>query len=174
MQTIYQYTYIAPLALLHQLLPAIGIILFLLVVTWILESHNQYESRAYRIFMRCVFYPIILLFVGVALWVGYDNAQDWWQIHQRVTGGGVRVAEGEVTDYDHKLAWKVNGARDDFCVNGVHFSYGSNDLTVPIGYRKNARDGGYITGDGQYVRISYVTLDTGRNIILRLEAPATE
>lgn len=172
MQVIYNYTYIAPLALLHQLLPAIGIILFLLVFGWFWWMCSSADSRVTKIVMRAIASPVLLLFFGAALLVGYDHAQDWWQIHQLVTGSELQIVEGEVTDYDHKLAWKANGARDDFRVDGVHFSYGSTDLTVPIGYRKNARDGGYIRGDGQYVRISYITLDTGRNVILRIEAPA--
>ena len=36
------------------------------------------------------------------------------------------------------------------------------------------KDGGYIRGNGQYVRISYITLDNGKNVILRIEAPILE
>lgn len=174
MQVIYNYTYIAPLALLHQLLPAIGMLLFLLLFGWFWWICSNADSRPTKIVMRAIACPVLLLFFGAALLVGYDHAQDWWQIHQLVTGSEIQVVEGEVTDYDHELAWKGNGARDDFRVNGVHFSYASDDQTIPIGYRKNAQDGGYITQNGQYVRISYVTLNTGRNVILRLEAPPSE
>lgn len=171
MQTVYSYTYIAPLALLHQLSTTIGMLLFLLLcfgISWA----KQPEDRAGRIITRVIIYPIMLLFVVVALMMGCERFQHWQQMHEQITSGQMQVAEGIVTDYDYEQARKRNGTRDDFYVDGVHFVYGSTDLTVPVGYRKNAMVGGYIRGDGQYVRISYITLDTGRNVILRIEAPA--
>lgn len=174
MQTIYNYTYIAPLALLHQMSTTIGMILFLLVwfgAWWVLADDR---SRIKTIVMRAIACPVFLLFFGLALLMGYERGQDWWQMHQQITGSEVKIAEGVVTDYDYERARKEKGTRDDFYVDGIHFVYGSTDLTVPVGYRKNAKVGGYIRGNGQYVRISYITLENGRNVILRIEAPISE
>ena len=173
MQVIYSYTYIAPLALLHQLSTTIGMLLFLLVAFLIVRSKRA-DSKADLIMRRLWFYPIILLFVVVALLMGCERFQHWQQMHGQIAGGQIQIAEGLVTDYDYERARKEKGTRDDFYVDGVHFVYGSTDLTVPVGYRKNAMDGGYIRGNGQYVRISYITLDNGKNVILRIEAPILE
>lgn len=148
----------------------------LLLVTFffLLTRHKASDDRADRIVIRFIVYPLLLLFFVVGLIIGYKNFQDWRCIHAQVSTDSIKVVEGEVTDYDHDSAWKKNGARDDFRVEGVHFVYGYTDSRVPIGYSKNAREGGYIRGNGQYVRLSYVTLDNGKNVILRIEAPATE
>ena len=173
MQVIYNYPYWAPLALLHQLSTAIGMILFLAFIFWLART-NASTDRTDRIVMHFIGYPVLLLFFVIALIMGYENFQDWRCINAQVSAGEIKVAEGEVTDYDYEAASQKNGTRDDFYVDGVHFVYGSADLTVPVGYRENAQDGGYIRQDGQYVRISYITLQNGRNIILRIEAPISE
>ena len=151
----------------------IGMLLFLLVGFLVVQSKPA-DSKFDLIIRRFWFYPILLLFVVVALIMGHERFQHWQQMHEQITGGQMQIAEGVVTDYDYERAREENGTRDDFYVDGVHFVYGSTDLTVPVGYRKNAMDGGYIRGNGQYVRISYITLENGRNIILRIEAPAAE
>ena len=141
---------------------------------FLLAKYKASDDRTDRIVMRFIGYPVLLLFFVIGLIIGYKNFQDWRCIHAQVSAGSIKVVEGEVTDYDHDKAWKKNGARDDFRVEGVHFVYGHTDSRVPIGYSKNAKEGGYIRGNGQYVRLSYVTLENGRNIILRIEAPTTE
>lgn len=173
MQVIYNYPYWAPLALLHQLSTAIGMILFLLLIFWI-SRMKKLEDRVDRTMIRFIAYPVMLLFFVIALIMGWNNFQDWRYMNAQISAGDIKVVEGEVTGYDDERAWLKNGARDDFYVEGVHFVYGSTDLRIPIGYRKNAQAGGYIRGDGQYVRISYVTLENGKTVILRIEAPIPE
>lgn len=173
MQLIYNYPYFAPLALLHQLSTAIGVLLFVGFLFW-LARHKASDDRTDRIVMRFIGYPVLLLFFVIGLIMGYKNFQDWRCINAQVSAGEIKVVEGEVTDYDNERAWKKTGARDDFYVDGVHFIYSYSDSRIPIGYSKNAQEGGYIRQNGQYVRISYVTLESGRNIILRIEAPISE
>lgn len=151
----------------------IGMLLFLLVAFLVVRSKPA-DSKSDLIMRRLWLYPIMLLFVVVALIMGHERFQHWQQMHEQITGGQMQIAEGVVTDYDYERARKEKGTRDDFYVDGVHFVYGSTDLTVPVGYCKNAMDGGYIRGNGQYVRISYITLDNGKNVILRIEAPILE
>jgi len=139
-----------------------------------LARRKASDDRTDRIVMRFIGYPVLLLFFVIGLVMGYKNFQDWRCIHAQVSTDSIKVVEGEVTDYYHDKAWKKNGARDDFRVEGVHFVYGHTDSRVPIGYSKNAKEGGYIRGNGQYVRLSYVTLENGRNIILCIEAPISE
>ena len=148
--------------------------LLFLLIAFLIVRNKPADSKADMIMRRLWFYPIILLFVVVALIMGHERFQHWQQMHEQITGGQMQIAEGVVTDYDYERARKEKGTRDDFYVDGVHFVYGSTDLTVPVGYRKNAMDGGYIRGNGQYVRISYITLDNGKNVILRIEAPILE
>ncbi len=76
MQTVYSYTYIAPLALLHQLSTTIGMLLFLLLcfgISWA----KQPEDKVGRIITRVIIYPIMLLFVVVALMMGCERFQHW-------------------------------------------------------------------------------------------------
>lgn len=173
MQVIYNYPYFAPLALLHQLSTAIGVLLFV-GFFFLLARHKASEDRTDRMVMRFIGYPVLLLFLVVGLIGGYNNFQDWRCMNAQISAGDIKVVEGEVTDYDDERAGKKNGARDDFYVEGVHFVYGHTDSTVPVGYHKNAREGGYIRQNGQYVRLSYITLDNGKNVILRIEAPISE
>ena len=173
MQVIYNYSYSAPLALLVQMSTTIGMLLFLLL-GFVVVRLKPPDDKLDQIMRRIVLYPILLLFLVMALIMGCERFQHWQQMHEQITGGQTQIAEGVVTDYDYEKASLRNGTRDDFYVDGVHFVYGSADLTVPVGYRKNAMDGGYIRGNGQYVRISYITLDNGKNVILRIEAPILE
>ena len=173
MQVIYNYPYFAPLALLHQLSTAIGVLLMVGFV-FLLARRKLSEDRTDRLVMRFIGYPVMLLFFVIGLIIGYKNFQDWRYLNAQISAGDIKVVEGEVTGYDDERAWKKNGARDDFYVEDVHFVYGHTDSTVPVGYNKNAQEGGYIRGNGQYVRLSYVTLENGRNIILRIEAPVIE
>ena len=173
MQVIYNYPYFAPLALLHQLSTAIGVLLFVGLI-FLLARRKASDDRTDRMVMRFIGYPVMLLFFVVGLIIGYKNFRDWRCMDAQIRAGDIKVVEGEVTGYDDERAWKKNGARDDFYVEDVHFVYGHTDSTVPAGYHKNAKEGGYIRRNGQYVRISYVTLESGKNIILRIEAPASE
>ena len=55
---------------------------------------------------------------------------------------------------------------DSFTLDGVTFSYSSADLTL-LGYRGEARSGGVVTREGQYLVIRYIPdPDTGINHIL--------
>lgn len=62
---------------------------------------------------------------------------------------------------------------EHFEINGVYFEY--SDFTVQQGYHNARSLGGVITGDGQHLRIGFITMDstTGNqmldNVIVYIE-----
>ncbi|MBE5872407.1 MAG: hypothetical protein E7294_14335 [Lachnospiraceae bacterium] len=72
--------------------------------------------------------------------------------------GVYSVIEGEVSNFE------TNSKDESFELNGVRFSYQSNDPSTP--YRKIKADGGYILDNSQHIKVAYVT--GRRNYIVKL------
>ena len=57
---------------------------------------------------------------------------------------------------------------ESFSVDGVSFSYGGGECRNYFGFDKTSINGGPITQNGLFVRVSYVVYD-GKNIIVQLD-----
>lgn len=73
------------------------------------------------------------------------------------------VVEGDVACFHTPTI--LGHDTESFYINDVYFEYSNS---VEIGYSKTKALGGCVRGDGQNLRVSYVTIDD-RNIILRIE-----
>jgi hypothetical protein len=81
--------------------------------------------------------------------------------------GNYETVEGTVQGFE-PLPLNGNGT-ESFTVNGIQFRYSNSALSY-IGYKTTAAEGGYITKNGQNVRIGYIYDDTyENNIILKLD-----
>ena len=81
--------------------------------------------------------------------------------------GNYQTVEGAVQDFE-PLPLNGNGT-ESFTVNGIQFRYSNSALSY-YGYKTTAAEGGYITKNGQNVRIKYIYDETyENNIILKLD-----
>lgn len=98
------------------------------------------------------------LFAIVANIIDYNFIKNSY--HER----NYNVVEGVVEEF---IPMKFEGhSQESFIVEGIEFSYSRSN---PIyGYHFPKVDGGFITGNGQYVKISYITYNE-INIIVKLE-----
>ena len=81
--------------------------------------------------------------------------------------GNYQTVEGEIEKFE-PLALNGNGT-ESFTVDGTEFRYSKSALSY-VGYKTTAAEGGYITENGQKVRIRYIYDNTyDNNIILKLE-----
>ena len=123
------------------------------------------HSKGVQWFLR----GVALLCGVVFILSGSVYIADYTALKTRYETGDYLTAEGLVEDlttaeYPHK-------GGDSFTLDGVTFSYSSADLTL-LGYRKEARSGGVVTREGQYLVIRYIPdPDTGINHILYIAEP---
>lgn len=81
--------------------------------------------------------------------------------------GDYQTVEGEIEEFE-PLAPNGNGT-ESFTVDETKFRYSKSALSY-VGYKTTAADGGYITENGQKVRIRYIYDETyNNNIILKLD-----
>ena len=80
--------------------------------------------------------------------------------------GKYSVAEGIVKEF-HAQPPGGHGLYEHFAVDGVYFEY--SNYSPYYGYNRPRCFDGVITGDGQYLRISYVTTSTGKNRMIKIE-----
>ena len=81
--------------------------------------------------------------------------------------GNFQAVEGTVQEFE-PLPLNGNGT-ESFTVNGIEFKYSKSALTY-VGYKTTAAEGGYITKNGQKVRIRYIyDYIYDNNIILKLD-----
>ena len=80
--------------------------------------------------------------------------------------GQYEVVEGYVENFD-PLSKNEKGS-ESFEINGVQFTY--SDTKVITGYHNTNKNGGVITGNGQYLKIGYIYYnDSYGNIIVYIE-----
>ncbi len=103
---------------------------------------------------------------------GASHLTDYKELKNRYDGGDYLTVEGYVRDLTTARYSDKGG--DSFTINGVTFAYTDADLTLH-GYRTEARRGGVVTREGQYLVIRYLPdPDTETNHILYIaekEAP---
>ena len=102
-------------------------------------------------------FSIFLIFIVV-------NVIDYSFIKKSYHNNDYSVVEGVIENF---IPMKIDGhSQESFIVNEIEFSYNRSNPTY--GYHLPKIDGGHITSNGQYVRISYITYNN-QNIIIKLE-----
>jgi hypothetical protein len=76
-----------------------------------------------------------------------------------------KVVEGEIEGFIPRLPDRRNN--ESFIVKGIKFEYSDSDLSY-YGFNNTSSQGGPITGNGQLVRLAYITVEE-RNVILKIE-----
>ena len=84
----------------------------------------------------------------------------------RYVSGKYSVAEGVVEDF-YAQPPGGHGMDEHFVVDGQYFEY--SNYTITYGYRRPRCFGGVVTGNGQYLRICYITSGKGDNRIIKME-----
>ena len=93
-----------------------------------------------------------------------ENAQIERFVYGTYQEGDALVVEGTVHDF-HPMPETLHDT-ESFTVNGIEFYYAYDES--PVYYSKCAFDGGYITHDGQKVKIWYIEKG-GYNYIVRID-----
>lgn len=126
-----------------------------------LSGETQYKN----VIIERVF-SLIGLIVSVSVFslILVQNITDYNFITKNICEGNYEIVEGEIENF---IPMKKEGhSQESFDVDGVTFIY--NRSNPKHGYHFPNVDGGYITNNGQYVRITYINYN-GYNIIIRLE-----
>ena len=110
---------------------------------------------------------IVLKVIGVIAFIGslffYSLYIDEYNQHKtKLENGEVLIVEGYVENFRPLLFFEKG--TENFEINGVYFAY--NDAGATNGYNTTADRGGVITGNGQHLRIKYISNEDGENIIL--------
>lgn len=128
------------------------------------------RARSLKWFLR----GVAVLCGVVFLLSGWSYMSDYAHLRARYREGDYVTVRGRVEELT-TAAYPDKGG-DSFTVEGVAFTYSDTDLTLP-GYRKQARRGGCVTREGQYLIIRYIPdPDTGINHILYIaekESPSS-
>ena len=80
------------------------------------------------------------------------------------------IVEGEIQDFIPGNDFKH--ISESFNINSIYFEY--SPAIANFGYKKYGSDNGVLKGNGQYVRLGYVTNSVGVNIIVLIELPITD
>ena len=119
---------------------------------------KEISPRVVKIIFRSigVFCLIVfLVFFGV-------HIRQYNEYKTRLKTNNVSVVEGYVENYNPLPAYEKG--TENFEINGIYFAY--TDASSTNGYHTTANRGGVITGNGQYLKIKYVTNAEGENVIL--------
>ncbi|MCM1364497.1 MAG: hypothetical protein NC122_01090 [Faecalibacterium sp.] len=102
-------------------------------------------------------------FVSVTLWSVITSNAESTRLYEQLQNQTCSVVEGEVSGFNTPSA--LGHDVESFYINDEFFSYSNS---VGPGYSQTKVFGGCVTGNGQKLRISYVTVEN-MNIILRIE-----
>ncbi len=118
------------------------------------------HSKGIKWFLR----GVSMLCGAVFILSGATYIADYTELKTRYEAGDYLTVRGYVEDLT--TAEYPDKGGDSFTVDGVTFAYTDTDLTLR-GYRREAKHGGVITREGQYLVIRYIPdPDTGINHIL--------
>ncbi len=110
--------------------------------------------------IACVFVWVISILVFVFQYDMYTTVTNAYKT------GQYEVVEGYVENF-HALPPEGHDV-ESFEIDGVYFSY--SDAKIITGYHNAKKNGGVITGDGQYLKIGYIYYDDlYGNIIVYIE-----
>lgn len=143
--------------------PAVGIIPIVLVVAslgvFFYEMRKNKKNKLNLILVICSF-----LIAGV---VAFFSLNNWFTTSKicadLLKNNECEIVEGYVENFSTPTA--TGHDSESFSINGITFDYADFNN---VGYSEMKAHGGVIHGNGQYLKISYVTID-GTNVILKIE-----
>lgn len=139
-----EYTVDLIMALLVMLLCVVGI-----------KKFNRCHKRWAEVVCIVAVFLILHMFI-----LNFCSRLKEWQY----ANNNLMSVEGEVVDFDIGQT-----GPESFSINGVAFCYPVADPTALIAYDITQREhGSVITGDGQYLRVTYYCMG-GKNFIFRIE-----
>lgn len=143
--------------------PAVGIIPIVLIVAsigaFVYEVRKEKKNKLTLILVTCSF-----LITGIVTFFSLNN----WFVTSKICGDYLKnneckIVEGYVENFSTPTA--TGHDSESFSINEITFNYTDFDN---VGYSEIKAHGGVIHGNGQYLKISYVTID-GTNVILKIE-----
>ncbi|MBE5870888.1 MAG: hypothetical protein E7294_06485 [Lachnospiraceae bacterium] len=146
--------------------PILGLLLFVGVTFRELKYFNSKEMSNNGLKMlKCIFVAFILIVITIFLilliW-GYIS--EYFRVYCNYKNNNCMTVDGVVSEYDHSDF-------ESFVVDGIEFKYYDKELF--LGYHKTEYNGGFICGNGQHVRIKYISFGD-RNVIVELWVEETE
>ena len=158
---LYEATFKFDLTLLIPIVMMIFILAFPKILK--LKSEEKISQESYKfvkIFCACGFFFIFVFSVIVGIYQ-YD-------MYKNVVGAyesdDYEIVEGYVENF---IPMPYEGHSDEsFEINGVKFAY--SDYAIQSGYNNAKSHGGVIEGDGQHLKIGYVSYNN-ENIIVYIE-----
>lgn len=146
--------------------PMYYIIPFVLLVLFVFLFYKLFKLKIKN--ALCVILPltiVLMSFLCVACVYDYIDTQN--KIIEPYFAGEYKTVAGVVENFD-PLPQNGNGT-ESFEVNGIKFDYSKSSIAY-VGYNIESSAGGYISKNGQNVRIKYIYDDVyDRNLILKLE-----
>lgn len=147
------------------LLIPVVMMIFILFFPRILKatSEAKYTQSSYKvvkIFCACAFSFVLILssIVGLSQMNMYKNVVGAYK------NGDYEIVEGYVQKF---IPMPYEGHSDEsFEINGVKFAY--SDYSIQSGYNNAKSHGGVIKGNGQHLKIGYVSYNN-ENIIVYIE-----
>lgn len=140
-----------------------------LLLTKVLKRHPPQKDdngiwRTKYIAQFKMFAVIFLLSCQIIVLFSYGH--QYRNIFQKYQQGNYKEVSGYVENF---IPMPYRGhAHESFNLGGVHFSYSDFDVSG-MGYHTSLSHGGVITGDGQHLKIRYLTSFNGTNCILYIE-----
>ena len=132
-------------------------------ISWFNIKYNKSTSskRTFTIVFGFIFSGFALLMLLLTLPSEITNRNRTQRIFENKE---YKVVEGKIENF-HPMPYSGHD-HESFTVNGVHFEY--SDYYIFYGFNNTASHGGPLKGNGQEVRLSYITVD-GENRILKIE-----
>jgi hypothetical protein len=85
------------------------------------------------------------------------------ELYNMMKNNECEIVAGEVEEFHTPSIYGHD--QESFFINNVYFKYSNS---VEVGYSKTRNFGGVVTGNGQYLRITYVQIEE-ENVILKIE-----
>lgn len=123
---------------------------------------KAFENRSWIIVTKAV--AILLLCLVIVIII--EPVYTYFYIKEAYDSDNIQSLEGVVEDFCPAENIWAGHSMESFCVNGVYFDYTNYE---DFGYCKYAAQGGIIQKEGQFVRMKYYKLASGRNIICYIE-----
>ena len=122
------------------------------------------------IFRRIISIITIIISLYANIYFIYGIIYNYNQTVKAYLNNDYLIIEGNIQDFIPGNDFKHES--ESFSINGVYFEY--SPAIANFGYKKYGSEGGVLKGNGQYVRLGYVTNSVGVNIIVLIELPITD
>ncbi len=140
--------------------PYLIVPLFITVIIFILLIVSFLKKKAFKLNPSQVVGLVVFIAFAILSIYNIFKIKQYNQILDDYKKGNYQIVEGVVEDF---LPLAEGRNTESFSVGEVKFVLPNN-----IGYKGTTLDGSFIQGNGQKVKIGYITID-GINYIVRLE-----